>query len=412
MIKQNIIINKNRLVRTVSLFTISIAFYILFSYIGVPAFMSENFSRLAMYFLLYMTVLNMLIKNTTITMTMFSIWYFIFGILGLLSSVFALNATNVYNAVYEVLVSWIIVFAFIQFARNFDRVKVIFFCYAYSAAVLAILLFVTGKINTGYVRLGQTLFRNANNLAMLMMISLICISWLLVYGTRKLFFINIVIAIVLFYITALTGGRKYLLMPVLFLFLLLYLKGIRDEISKFLLYMLIFVCILFLSFYAVVNIPTLYNMIGIRFQGLFNFLSGNISQADSSTIIRYKMIQLGWENYFPRNPIIGNGLDNFRLLFNEGTYSNNNFIELLVDLGVIGFICYYAFYVYIIIKLIRIKNDSTGLRDFFLAFMIILLVFEWGAVTYSLTQIQIMLGLASAYIAWKVKKPYLSTPRS
>jgi hypothetical protein len=75
----------------------------------------------------------------------------------------------------------------------------------------------------------------------------------------------------------------------------------------------------------------------------------------------------------------------------------------MVDLGIVGTLVYYSFYAYIIAKLIRIRDDVTGIRDFFLAFMLVLGIFELGAVTYKLYSIQIFIGLASAYV-WLYKE--------
>jgi O-antigen ligase len=112
------------------------------------------------------------------------------------------------------------------------------------------------------------------------------------------------------------------------------------------------------------------------------------------------MISHGWD-LFLKEPVLGYGLNNFSILFakilGEG-YAHNNYIELLVDLGMIGTIAYYSFYAFIIGKLIGIRNDLTGLRNFFLAFMLVLLVFDIGNVTYQYPPVQIFIGLASAFV--------------
>ena len=79
-------------------------------------------------------------------------------------------------------------------------------------------------------------------------------------------------------------------------------------------------------------------------------------------------------------------------------YAHNNYIELMVDLGMVGTFVYYSFYGYIIAKLIKIRDDVTGIKNFFLAFMLVLLILEISAVTYNIDLFQTFIGLASAYV--------------
>lgn len=165
--------------------------------------------------------------------------------------------------------------------------------------------------------------------------------------------------------------------------------------------MLLFALAVFAGVWAVINIPVLYDHVGIRFEGLLNFASGDLDNTDASTATRYLMIDNGWR-WFLQQPLQGYGLNNYRVLLTgilgEGVYAHNNYIEMMVNLGTIGLIVYYSLYIYIIAKLFSIRDDATGTRNFFLAFMLALFVFEIGAVTYQLYIIQIFVSLASAYI--------------
>ncbi|MCX6083313.1 MAG: hypothetical protein NTW32_27615 [Chloroflexi bacterium] len=379
--------------------------YILFNYIGWNSLGLDIISRIFLYLFLALTCFFIFVKGRQITISLFSVWYFAFGILGLISSSFAIIDSYAFRAFYDILIAWIVTFAFIQFARSLSIIKLIFSFFSYAGTILIILLLITGDINSGNERLGYKNFNNPNTLGLYLMISLFCILWLLIYGNRKLFLINIIIASGLLYVTALSGGRKYFASPGLFLFILLVLRSAKGKKITFILNIIIFILIILLVIFTIMNIPVLYNLIGSRFESYISFLYGDIAHADGSAIIRSKMIQMGWESYFPGKPFFGYGLDNFRVLFSgiyRDLYAHNNYVEILVDLGLIGLILYYSFYCYLLIVLLRMDNDSTGIRNFFIAFLLTLLVFEWGAVTYSLIQIQILLGLASVYIGFNI----------
>jgi O-antigen ligase len=379
--------------------TVFLASYILLFYLP-PLTFSENIGRVVMYAFLATTFLKLLIRQTPLKITGHSIWFFLFMLLGLLSSVYALNVTYVFEALYLMLVIWIVTFSFGQYIQDAKGYELLFHFFSYSPFILILYLVVNGITIVQGQRLGEGLFRNANQIAMFLMISLFCISWLIIYGKRKYLLINIITAIVVFYVMALTGGRKYLLIPLIFFLLLMSFKHWKNNKSRLLLFLFLYLLLMTLATWSIMNIPILYASVGVRFEGLLSLFKGDLANPDDSTLIRYMMIDNGWY-WFTQRPIIGYGLNNFSYLFSQvlfDLYSHNNYIEILVALGILGFLAYYAFYLYIIIKLIGINDDLTGLRSFCLSIMVSLLIFEIGAVTYQYIPVQILLVLVSTYI--------------
>ena len=53
------------------------------------------------------------------------------------------------------------------------------------------------------------------------------------------------------------------------------------------------------------------------------------------------MMEFGWE-LFKERPVHGYGMNNFSQKYYLNTYSHNNYIELLVSCGIVGFALYYA----------------------------------------------------------------------
>ncbi len=113
-----------------------------------------------------------------------------------------------------------------------------------------------------------------------------------------------------------------------------------------------------LSYLAVMEIPTLYDWIGWRMQGMLDGLAGKPT-ADSSTIHRKKMLEAAVQVFYD-HPLFGCGMDNFRF-YNpiRITYAHNHFAEMAADLGILGLISYYWIFVYIIIDYFkRIQKDA------------------------------------------------------
>jgi O-antigen ligase len=378
--------------------SIFLALYILSTYfITTPV--TKVLGSILLYTFLGLTFFKLVTKQTPLKITSYIPWYLAFGIVGAISFFYALDSEDVLNSLYTYVVSFVLTFSFIQYTRDHSKLLRIISFYAYLPIFLIVYLFVSGDITSFSGRLGEITFGNANDLAMIMMITLCCIFWLTIYGKKKYLVLNIALSGIIFYIIALTGGRKFILIPFIFLFFLLLFKTFREKKISSLVYLLLIGIIVIVGVWAVINIPVLFNSIGVRFEGLINFFSG--TSADTSTIYRYMMIREGW-NWFLDKPILGYGLNNFRVRFSQiladATYAHNNYIELLFDLGLVGAILYYAYYAFLIIKLTRINNDHSGMRDFFLSFMLVLIAYEMGGVTYNSTQIQLFIGLASAFL--------------
>ena len=84
-----------------------------------------------------------------------------------------------------------------------------------------------------------------------------------------------------------------------------------------------------------------------RLELMANILSTS-NDTDGSMMVRIGMIQFGFEKFLS-SPLIGYGLDSYGTLYAEftgwSTYSHNNFIDILVGLGGIGFFLFYINYI-------------------------------------------------------------------
>lgn len=147
------------------------------------------------------------------------------------------------------------------------------------------------------------------------------------------------------------------------------------------------------------NIPEFYNVLGIRIKGMTNFFSGQ-GNVDDSTLVRIQMIDRGIE-LFKKKPILGYGIANYSVVSPFSTYSHNNYVELLVGVGIIGTIVYYSIYIYIIFNLLRFKKKDKSLSLFF-ALVLGIVVMEYGLVSYYIEIYQII--IASAFSAINISQ--------
>lgn len=191
--------------------------------------------------------------------------------------------------------------------------------------------------------------------------------------------------VIYFILIILTGTRKALFLPFIVITLFFYLKS---KGSKKLALTILSILIAFFVFFAVLKIPTLYNLIGVRIEGLIAGFSGEgKGVADASTLTRLAFIAYGIELIYDR-PLLGYGPDSFIYLYGQShpgawiAYSHNNFIEIAVSIGIIGLIIYYWIYykiLYTLWRLYKKYNTPQYLILFSLLIGIIIIHYGWVA---------------------------------
>lgn len=299
---------------------------------------------------------------------------------------------------YQLLVNFVIVFIFTQMTWNKASFGKIMRTFVVASTGLIIVLALTGNLgdtsDTG--RLGQDLSGNANILGAMLMVGTIYAIWLFISTENKkekwfLFFSLIIIYFGMF----LCGGRKYIVLPLIFAYILLAHKADRKGRTHLVRNTLIIVVLVFLLYQLIMNVPFFYDAIGHRFEGFFGLFS-ETQKADGSSMIRKRMIEAAMKKW-PESPFWGHGFDSFKYynvsVTGHDYYSHNNFLELLYNQGLIGFVAYYSFYVYLFCKAIKLPKRSLS-RGFVMAVLATILAFEIVEVTYSISPVQFMLFFA------------------
>ena len=189
-------------------------------------------------------------------------------------------------------------------------------------------------------------------------------------GKNRLFYMSVMC--VSFIIAMSSGSRKALIIFVLSVFYMIFMKYGKRQMYKSLVVFLV----LFSIFISVIKMP-IFKMVTERMEGVVHVLQ-NDSEQESSAVKRNNFIKMGWD-LFKENPLIGYGADNFRIASNTGVYAHNNFIEILTDFGLIGFMLYYSLYI-LAYKNVNKENDDEG--RFFKMFFIARLFIEIANVCY------------------------------
>lgn len=203
-------------------------------------------------------------------------------------------------------------------------------------------------------------------------------------NVRILLCMTIIVSVVLLCIL---GSRKSLLTVVIAIALFFFNSKFKTKFKIIIgLFLLLNVILIF--------IPESYIQFVVD---RFAVLGSGQSSLDRSDQARMWMIESGF-NFFTENPVIGNGFYNFSELFGIETgryvYAHNNFIEVLCDLGIIGFVIYYYIF-YLIIK--NVIGANIYKQDKILVISLVIAILINGMVIVYLLDRYVWLLLAILY---------------
>lgn len=313
-------------------------------------------------------------------------WTLSYLLFFLLSALWALQfKTAIYVVVVHLLPIIIMAFATITFIKKNQRVNDVLFI-IYIVALLMLFYLVTHVEDLVGVRLskslneeGEDLVWNSNGVGINLCFALFA-GFILFFHQKRHLFIRlfyIITAIIMIIAVLLTGSRKSLLILLMPVLIFLYIK----QKKHFVIILLCLPIIGFLVYYLIMNVDIFYEVMGSRIEEMIAILSDDTTGSeDDSRII---LIEFGLNNFLD-NPLLGVGIDNFRLLSEQifpgkNFYAHNNYVELLVDVGIIGLFIYYRAYIYIYSKL---RNHSDMLSIWGIAFLFILLFLGFVEVLY------------------------------
>ena len=320
----------------------------------------------------------------------FLIWLFIFLAICSISYVYSVDKAASLDVLKGLIVNVVVLVGVMWNIRSMEdintTIKVILWVIVVNSAYLLVTvdwsLVGTDRLGTDYTGRGW----NANTIGMMSVWGMLFVA----------------------YVANLSGNKKYYLVILLFLPLLIYSGSRKAWVSTAAIAMaIIFINNkkhLFLAalitviataalYYLVINVEFLYNIGGHRLEALINgvFYGGEM---DSSAEKRLGFVEYGIR-WFKEKPLLGYGVHAYARLLGQSdyglyTYSHNNYIELLVGVGLVGTITYYAIYVYVLVLLIKQffwerKYESKRYANtvLFLTLVAISLVMQYGMVMYT-----------------------------
>lgn len=245
----------------------------------------------------------------------------------------------------------------------------------------------------GEERLGKEL-NGVNIFGMTMGFMAIFAVYKAMVQTRHRFF-HILLAFVLAAISFTSGSRKAILGVIVGILLLVLFLQQGNQLSALLKGLLAVAVVIYL-----LSVLEVTEGVFARFSSLWTDVDEKTAFSDD---IRKDMIQEALNGWM-RKPLFGNGFNTFTATSAfRGTYSHNNFAELLYNCGIVGVILYYAPKFVILGLFIRDKRyTKKQFSAFFLSVLVLLLSFDMACVSYYVMDMNYLWWFAGAYIIGQV----------
>jgi len=287
--------------------------------------------------------------------------------------------------------NWVFMLILMNYLDRYDKVEKLFSYFIYAGTLAAGYILIYSDF-TRITRLGEVL-GNENVMGIIIGISFIMALYKIIFQKQ---YRNILFLIPMAPVILLTGSRKAALLIVMGILILLYMKYHRSFTRRIQFFM-VSGLLLLVFYYLIFYIPPIYMVLGRRFQSLLDFLGAG-STTEDSILVRDFMIRFGLD-MFKLRPVLGYGMDNYRVLLNSEigmeTYAHNNFVELLVDTGIIGTACYYAMYANVLMGLKRCFGDNHGAIYLLFSLIITFLILGYTFVQINSKHLYILLALGS-----------------
>ena len=242
-----------------------------------------------------------------------------------------------------------------------------------SSGIGSVSIFVLNFMSSGSLVIRDQGFFNANGLAVA---SAFSVCYLIFNGRFKK--AGDVISIIWFAMFFLISGTRKALLVIAVSIVVYILVRAPKKLVINLLYLVI---IFGIGYLILTKVPFIYDAIGYRFESLLKTVDGG--KGDGSAESRQMYIELVMK-YYKQRPIWGHGVNTFRTLDgSHGSYSHNNYVELLFSVGIVGTVTYYLIYVWILVTAIAkyVKYHSRNAL-MAIAFIIAFAVNDIAMVSY------------------------------
>lgn len=354
-----------------------------------------------LFALVVVIVFLMLPKDTSVLKQyrQYYLWQSVFIIFVFMSCLWTINTEHAFSLAMNIVKILFKVSAVAIICNDFAGLKKLLIVFDLLGGVTFVSLYFTGNLYESF-RLGTELLGNANSFGLIITIFLVGAMYYSLNSKNKIFkYLSIACIMCDIYMIFLSGGRKFLLFAIVFMYVSFLLNNSgRLKISSIVAGTLLIVGIIGIGYYAIIKVPVLYDAIGIRFVGL-NTAQGALG-VDSQSRLMMRGIEM-----FAKKPIFGWGVGGFQqysyMNYGSYIYGHSNYLELLANFGLVGTALYIGQYVYCLKNILKL-NKNLDIQEYklFLPLLVAILVIDIFAISFNQTAfIPLFVMFISGYVS-------------
>lgn len=296
---------------------------------------------------------------------------------------------------------WIMIFVLYNYLINTKNDKILIYALAIGGLVYSVYVIMYYGISGYYdllisgERAGADI-TNVNTIGMISSNAFVLSIYFAMFKKKYYFYAISVVPL----ITAFgSGSRKALVAVIMSVALLIFLKYKNNKSFFSFFKMIALAFFVIVIFYYLLSLPA-FETIVKRFDGLINSLTGK-GKAEGSAVLRENMIKYGFLE-FKNHIVLGHGINNSKIVtmkyFGKSTYLHNNYVELLFDVGIVGFAAYYAMFVYLFKSLFALLRKKVEYSEILLILIFIHLIMNYGMVAYYSKETYILILAAAVFV--------------
>lgn len=328
-----------------------------------------------------------------------SIIYAVFSFLCFMSYFYSINSEESIIRIKSIPLLFILFCAGLNYFSKEDNLQKFMVMYVGAAILSCVYLFFTENVFSGNV-IGWVI-SNTNIVGTRFAFAIV---FMLYFLLQKVKWWKLLISAVLMVFLFLTASRSSVFIMAISSAILI-IVSFRQKGKPVLLALIIAGILLAIFAYLIFHVDFIYNIIGVRMEGVLSLVQNG--EGDSSSEKRLALIHYGWES-FKEHPFFGRGISTFisetRQALGFRAYSHNNYLELLVGVGIVGALAYYMLPVTLFwnsFKLMGQGKKSAALGALVFSLLIGMFVSDFFTVNYySKTMILMYMFAGSAAIKY------------
>ncbi len=348
--------------------------------------------------LLLMTLIWMkfIITKRKLVINKLLIFQLIFIIICAFSYFIAIDPEIAISKIKTLTLIFLLMLSLINYIDSYKKLRRVILAFIYSGIIVSIDILISSDFSN-LTRFGSE-YGNVNSVGMGIAIGAILCFYIILSERKYRYSLFLAIMIVTVF---LTGSRKAIIFIAFNIVLILYFRY-RGSLKSKLKFIVISIAAIGVLFYLIFKVPIFYEILGERMESMLNFIIGKGTR-EGSIHERAVMINYGFQ-MFENKPLIGYGIDNYRILFGKAfgnwTYSHNNFVELMVDTGLIGVFAYYLTHI-VVLKGLFYSAKKTKYKIHCYVFISIIISYIFlssSLIYYDSKHFSILIVLASCII--------------